>query len=287
MKAFAIILALVLAIVGSNSVFTVRENQYALLFTFGAISRSDFEPGLHFKIPVMQTVRTFDKRLLTVDAEPERYLTSERKDVLVDFYAKWKIADVGRFYSSFQGDEVQANQRLLQIVREPLRQAFQKRMLQEVVSSRGDLISEVVKLSDEAARGLGIQVVDVRMIRIDLPENGEVLRSVFDRMRTERQQVANNLRAQGQEAAETIRSDADRQARILLAEAQRDAQKVRGEGDAKAAELYAKAYGTDAEFYAFHRSLEAYRESFRNKDGVIVLDKDSEFFQYFGDAARR
>jgi membrane protease subunit HflC len=287
MKALAIIIALVLAIVGSNSVFTVRENQYALLFTFGAIARSDFEPGLHFKLPIAQTVRTFDKRLLTVDAEPERYLTSERKDVLVDFYAKWKIADVGRFYSSFQGDEVQANQRLLQIVREPLRQAFQKRMLQEVVSSRGDLITEVVKLSDEAARGLGIQVVDVRMIRIDLPEDGEVLRSVFDRMRTERQQVANNLRAQGQEAAETIRSDADRQARILLAEAQRDAQKVRGEGDAKAAELYARAYGTDAEFYAFHRSLEAYRESFRNKDGVIVLDKDSEFFQYFGDAARR
>jgi membrane protease subunit HflC len=287
MKAIAIIVALVLVVVGSNSVFTVRENQYALLFTFGAIARSDFQPGLHFKMPIAQTVRTFDKRLLTVDAEPERYLTSERKDVLVDFYAKWKIADVGRFYSSFQGDEVQANQRLLQIVREPLRQAFQKRMLQEVVSSRGDLITEVVKLSDEAARGLGIQVVDVRMIRIDLPENGEVLRSVFDRMRTERQQVANNLRAEGQEAAETIRSDADRQARVLLAEAQRDAQKVRGEGDAKAAELYARAYGTDAEFYAFHRSLEAYRESFRNKDGVIVLDKDSEFFQYFGDAARR
>lgn len=287
MKAIAIIVALVLVVVGSNSVFTVRENQYALLFTFGAIARSDFQPGLHFKMPIAQTVRTFDKRLLTVDAEPERYLTSERKDVLVDFYAKWKIADVGRFYSSFQGDEVQAKQRLLQIVREPLRQAFQKRMLQEVVSSRGDLITEVVKLSDEAARGLGIQVVDVRMIRIDLPENGEVLRSVFDRMRTERQQVANNLRAEGQEAAETIRSDADRQARVLLAEAQRDAQKVRGEGDAKAAELYARAYGTDAEFYAFHRSLEAYRESFRNKDGVIVLDKDSEFFQYFGDAARR
>lgn len=287
MKPFAIFLALIVAILASNSLFTVRENEFAVLFQFGAIKRSDYEPGLHFKAPFVQNVRKFDKRLLTVDSEPERYLTSERKDVLVDFYAKWRIADVSRFYSSFQGDEALATQRLLQIVREPLRQAFQQRKLQEVVAGRGDLISQVVKLSDEAARALGIEVVDVRMIRIDLPEDGDVLPSVFNRMRTERQQVANDLRALGQEAAETIRSDADRQSRVLLAEAQRDGQKIRGEGDARAAEIYARAYNTDPEFYAFHRSLEAYRESFRGKDGVLVLDKNSEFFRYFGEGSRR
>ncbi|MFO0040780.1 MAG: protease modulator HflC [Pseudomonadota bacterium] len=287
MKPFAIFAALVVAIVASNSLFTVRENEYAVLFQFGAIKRSDYAPGLHVKAPFVQNVRKFDKRLLTVDSEPERYLTSERKDVLVDFYAKWRIADVARFYSSFQGDEALATQRLLQIVREPLRQAFQQRKLQEVVAGRGDLILQVVKLSDDAARALGIEVVDVRMIRIDLPEDGDVLPSVFNRMRTERQQVANDLRGQGQEASETIRSDADRQSRVLLAEAQRDAQKIRGEGDARAAEIYARAYNPDPEFYAFNRSLEAYRESFRGKDGVLVLDKNSEYFRYFAEDARR
>jgi membrane protease subunit HflC len=287
MKLVAIFVALLVALLASSSLFTVRENEYAVLFQFGAIKRADYAPGLHVKAPFVQNVRKFDRRMLTVDSEPERYLTSESKDVLVDFYAKWRIADVTQFYSSFQGDETLATQRLLQIVREPLRQAFQQRKLQEVVSGRDDLITQVVKLSDEAARALGIEVVDVRMIRIDLPEGGEVLNSVFNRMRTERQQVANDLRALGQEAAETIRSDADRQSRVLLAEAQRDSQKIRGEGDARAAQTYAGAYGKDTEFYAFHRSLEAYRESFRGKDGVLVLDKESEFFRYFGEGDRR
>lgn len=285
MKPFAIFLALIVALLTSTSLFTVRENEYAVLFQFGAIQRVDYAPGLHFKLPFVQNVVKFERRLLTVDSEPERYLTSERKDVIVDFYAKWRIADVAKFYGSFQGDEALARQRLLQIVREPLRQAFQQRKLQEVVAGRGDLIDQVVKASDAAAQGLGIAVVDVRMIRIDLPD--EVSESVFRRMRAERQQVANDLRALGQEASETIRSDADRQRQVLLAEAQRDSSKVRGDGDAQAAALYAKAFSGDAEFYAFYRSLEAYRESFRNKDGVMVLDKDSEFFQYFGDGARR
>ena len=285
MKPFVIFLALIVALLTSTSMFTVRENEYAVLFQFGAIQRVDYAPGLHFKLPFVQNVVKFERRLLTVDSEPERYLTSERKDVIVDFYAKWRIADVAKFYGAFQGDEALARQRLLQIVREPLRQAFQQRKLQEVVSGRGDLIAQVVKASDTAAQGLGIAVVDVRMIRIDLPD--EVSESVFRRMRAERQQVANDLRALGQEASETIRSDADRQRQVLLAEAQRDSSKVRGDGDARAAALYAKAFSGDAEFYAFYRSLEAYRESFRNKDGVMVLDKDSEFFQYFGDGARR
>jgi membrane protease subunit HflC len=284
MKPFALFLALVVALLGSNSLFTVRENEYAVLFQFGAITRSDYAPGLHFKLPFVQNIRKFDRRLLTVDAEPERYNTSERKDVLVDFYAKWRISDVAQFYSSFQGDETLATQRLLQIVREPLRQAFQERKLADVVATRGDMIAQVIKNADAATAPLGIDVVDVRMIRVDLPD--DLSEPVFRRMRAERQQVANDLRARGQEASETIRSDADRQRQILLAEAQRDAQKIRGEGDARAAELYAKAYGTDTEFYAFNRSLEAYRESFRNKDGVMVLDKNSEFFQYFGEGGR-
>ena len=285
MKPFAIFLALIVALLASTSMFTVRENEYAVLFQFGAIQRVDYAPGLHFKVPFVQNVGKFDRRLLTVDSEPERYLTSERKDVIVDFYAKWRINDVARFYGAFQGDELLARQRLLQIVREPLRQAFQQRTLQEVVAGRGDLIDQVVRASDSAAVNLGIAVVDVRMIRIDLPD--EVSESVFRRMRAERQQVANDLRALGQEASETIRSDADRQRQVLLAEAQRDASKIRGDGDAQAAAIFAKSFSADAEFYAFHRSLEAYRESFRNKDGVMVLDKDSEFFQYFGDGARR
>jgi membrane protease subunit HflC len=284
MKPFALFLALIVALLASNSMFTVRENEYAVLFQFGAITRTDFEPGLHFKLPFVQNIRKFDRRLLTVDAEPERYFTAERKDVLVDFYAKWRIADVSQFYSSFQGDETLATQRLLQIIREPLRQAFQERKLADVVAARDDLIAQVIRNADTATAALGIDVVDVRMIRVDLPD--ELSEPVFRRMRAERQQVANDLRARGQEASETIRSDADRQRQILLAEAQRDAQKIRGEGDARAAEIYAKAYGSDTEFFAFTRSLEAYRESFRNKDGVMVLDKNSEFFQYFGEGGR-
>lgn len=285
MKPLIIFVLLVVAIVGANSLFTVRENEYAVLFQFGAITRTDYKPGLHVKVPFVQNVRKFERRLLTVDSDPERYLTSERKDVLVDFYAKWRISDVSKYYASFQGDEVLATQRLLQIVREPLRQAFQQRKLADVVASRGDLINQVVLAADTATKALGINVVDVRMIRVDLPD--ELSEPVFRRMRAERQRVANDLRARGQELSETIRSDADRQRVILLAEADRDSSKIRGEGDAKAAATYAKAYGNDAEFYAFHRSLEAYRGAFRDKDGVMVLDKNSEFFQYFGQGNKR
>jgi membrane protease subunit HflC len=263
-----------------NSVFIVNEAEHAILFQFGAVKRADFEPGLHFKAPFVQNVRKFDNRLLSVEAEPERYLTSERKDVLVDFYVKWRIDDVAAFYQATTGDEQQAIQRLIAIVREPLRQAFNERTLQALVADRGTVINQVVRNADEAARSLGIDVVDVRIIRIDLPE--EVSESVFRRMRAERQQVANDLRATGQEAAETIRSDADRQVAVILAEARGDAARIRGEGEAEAAAIFNRAFASEPAFFEFTRSLEAYRESFKGKDGVLVMDRNSEFFRHFG-----
>lgn len=285
MRSIAIFVVLIAALVGVNSVFIVNERELAVLFQFGAVKRADYQPGIHLKAPFVQSVQKFDRRLMTVDSEPERYLTSERKDVIVDFYVKWRIADVARFYGATRGDEATAAARITPIVREAVRKAFNERTLQEVVAGRGGLIDQVVRASDEGAEGLGVDVVDVRIIRIDLPLN--VSESVFQRMRAERTQVANDLRATGQEAAETIRADADRQQRVLLAEAQRDAARIRGEGEARAAQIYAAAYGKDPEFYAFTRSLEAYRESFRNKDGVLVLDPESEFFRYFGESRRR
>ncbi len=285
MRPVAIVVALIAAVVLSSSVFVVNERELAVLFQFGAVKRTDFAPGLHFKLPLVQNVRKYDRRILTVDTEPERYLTSEKKDVFIDFFVKWKIADVGKFYTATAGDELQAAQRLSPIVRAALRREISERKLQQVLGSRGDVIGEVIAAADKALGEMGVDVVDVRIVRIDLPDN--VSESVYRRMRAERTKVANDLRATGQEAAETIRAEADRQRQVLLAEAQRDAQSARGTGDAKAAEIYAKAYGRDAEFYAFYRSLEAYRESFRDKDGVLVLDPDSEFFQYFGEGMQK
>jgi membrane protease subunit HflC len=231
-------------------------------------------------LPFVHIVRMFDNRLMAIDSEPERYLTSERKDVLVDFFVQWRIANVSEFYQATTGDEQMATQRLIAIVREPLRQAFNERTLQALVADRGTVITQVVRNANQAAAALGIEVIDVRIIRIDLPE--EVSESVFRRMRAERQQVANDLRATGQEAAETIRSDADRQVAVLLAEARGDADRIRGEGEAQAAAIFNTAYAGEATFFDFTRSLEAYRESFRNKDSVLVMDRNSEFFRHFG-----
>lgn len=286
MKPIAVIAALLLAILASSSAFIVRENELAVLFQFGAVQRTDYAPGLHFKLPLVQNVRKFDRRILTLDNEPERYLTSEKKDVFVDFFVKWRILDVSKFYTASSGDEQLAAQRLAPIVRQALGREINSRKLQEVISAeRSNVMEELRESSNKAVADLGIQIVDVRIKRIDLPE--EVSDSVFRRMRAERTKVANELRSQGQEQSETIRADADRQRQVLLAEAQRDAQTWRGEGDAKAAAIYARAYGKDAEFYAFWRSLQAYREAFRNKDGVIVLDPKSELFEYFGESGAR
>jgi membrane protease subunit HflC len=273
-------------LVATSVAFVVHEGQVAILLQFGRISQTEFKPGLHFKLPLVQQVLRFDRRILTLDSTPERYLTSEKKDVSVDFFVKWRIADPAKFYTAVGGDETRAQQRLGPIVREGLRTAINSRTLQEVVSSaRSELTDALVTAANRAAQNLGIQIVDVRIKRIDLPEESSVLRSVYERMRSERKQVADSLRAQGNEAAARIRAEADRQVQVLKAEAYRDAQKLRGEGDAQAADIYAAAYGADPEFYSFYRSLEAYRNSLgKSGNGVLVLDPTSEFLHYLKDS---
>jgi membrane protease subunit HflC len=273
-----IIIAL-LVLIGS-SVFVVREDQYAVLFRLGEIQRTDFQPGLHLKMPLVNNVIKFDKRILSLDSKPERFLTSEKKDVLVDFVVKWRIANVQDYYTATRGDELRAQQTLGQIVKDRMRDEFNKRTLQQVVADQRDEMMALLKVaSNGSADDLGIEVVDVRIKRIDLPE--QVTDAVFQRMRSERTRVAQALRSKGEQESEKLRAEADRQVQVLLAEAERDAQRIRGEGDASAAEIYATAYGKDAEFYAFHRSLEAYRQSFKAQGNVLVLDPDSEFFEYF------
>ena len=222
---------------------------------------------------------------MTLVSQPERYLTSEKKDVNVDFFAKWRIVEVGRYYTTTSGDELQAIQRLTPMIKEALRIQINQRTLRETVSdARSSMTEALVRTANEGTRNLGIEVVDVRIKRIDLPE--EVSESVYNRMRAERSRVANELRSQGVEAAEAIRANADRERQVILANAERDAQRIRGEGDAQATEIYANAYGKDAEFYAFYRSLESYRTAFQGGESVLVLDPESEFFRYFGSAGR-
>lgn len=285
MKILIAIFAFLLVLLGTSSMFIVREGQTALLLQFGRIVQTSYTPGIHFKLPLMQQALLFDKRILGLDAQPERYLTSEKKSVIVDFYVKWRIDDVSRYYGASAGEEQQANLRLTPIVKDALRFEFNARPLHELIAGgRTDIIQHVRDQTNRATKSsLGIEVVDVRIKRIDFPEEGTVLGSVYDRMRAERSQVANELRATGAEAGEKIKADADRQRQVLLAEANRDAQQVRGDGDAQAAEIYAQAYGKDSEFYAFTRSLEAYRMAFKSGNGVLLLDSKSEFFRYFGE----
>lgn len=277
------IVAVVVVLIALNSVFVVSEGQNALLLQFGRIVRTDYKPGLHFKVPLMQQALRFDSRIQSLDAPPERYFTSEKKSVIVDFYAKWKIADNAKFYRSTGGDSLQATQRLTPIIKDALRFEFNGRTLQELISGgRKDITERVRDQTDASARkNLGIAVVDVRIKRIDLPD--EVSESVYKRMKAERLQLANELRYTGQEAAARIQADADRQAQILKANANRDAAKIRGAGDAQAAAIYAKAYSQDPEFYSFYRSLAAYRTAFKDGNGVLVLKPDSPFLRYFHD----
>ena len=285
MKNLSIIGALLLALLLVNSTYIVNESQVALLFQLGRIQTADIGPGLHFKIPLVQNAVIFDRRILTLDAPPERYLTSEKKDVNVDFFAKWRIKDVRLFYTTTLGEELSAQQRLGPILMEGLRNQISQRTLRETVSdARSSMTKSLVDTANEAAKTLGIEIVDVRIKRIDLPE--EVSESVYNRMRAERSRVATQLRSQGTEASETIKANANRERQVVLAEAERDAQRLRGEGDAEAAQIYAQAYGADPEFYGFYRSLEAYRRAFARGDSVLVLDPDSEFFKYFEDAGR-
>ena len=271
MKNFVLVGLLAALLAAASSVFVVREAEVGVLFQLGRITRTDIQPGLHFKLPLVQDVRRFDQRIKTLDSQPERYLTSEKKDVNVDFFAKWRISEVGRYYQTTSGDELQAIQRLTPIIKEGLRNQINQRTLQETVSdARSSMTESLVRTANEGSKNLGIEIIDVRIKRIDLPD--EVSNSVYERMRAERSRVANELRSQGIEASETISSDADRERSVILAEADRDAQRVRGAGDAEAAQIYAAAYSRDPEFYAFYRSLESYRASFRDGQGVLVLD---------------
>ncbi|HOX71921.1 MAG: protease modulator HflC [Dokdonella sp.] len=283
-SAISFVLAAVI-LLAFSCVYIVAEGQTAILLQFGRIVDSGLKPGLHFKLPLMQQAVRFDGRLQTLDAAAQRYLTSEKKDVNVDFVVKWKISDSSKFYTAVAGDQDQAQLRLAPIVKDGMRTAINSRTLQEVVSSaRSDLTDSLVTTANNAATNLGIRIVDVRIKRVDLPEASSVLRSVYERMRSERKQVADALRAEGSEAAQRIRADADRQVQVIKANAYREAQTGRGEGDAEAAKVYAASYGKDAEFYAFYRSLEAYREAFKASGGVLVLDPKSEFLHYLQDS---
>ena len=264
----------------SLSAFTVDQREYALVFRLGEIVSVRKEPGLYFKMPLVDNVRYFDNRILTLNwEEPDRFLTSEKKNVLVDSFVKWRIVDPAKYYVSVKGDEVAAERRLSQTVNAGLRDEFGKRTIHDVVSGERSQIMEILRQSaDKESRQMGIQVLDVRLKRVDLPQ--EVSESVYQRMEAERKRVANELRSQGAGAAEKIRADADRQREVIIAEAFREAQNTKGQGDAKASEIYANAYGKNPEFYAFYRSLEAYRNSFKSKSDVLVLEPSSDFFKY-------
>ena len=280
----AIVIAL-LAVLGS-SIFTVDQRQHAIVFQLGEVRDVISKPGLYFKWPMIQNVRYFDKRILTLDtSEPERYITSEKKNVLVDSFVKWRIVDPRLYYVSVAGDEERAKTRLFQTVNAGLREEFGKRTVHDVVSGeRNKIMEEMREKADLDARKIGVQIIDVRVKRVDLPT--EVSESVYRRMEAERKRVANELRSEGSAEAEKIRADADRQREVIVAEAYRDAQKLKGEGDAKAAAIYAQAFNQNPEFYSFYRSLEAYRGSFKSKSDVVVVEPNSDFFKYMKSVGR-
>ncbi len=283
-KNIFLILAAVVLWLGSMSIFIVHERELAVKFRLGEFDRADYTPGLYFKIPFINNVRKFDSRILTLDAQAERYLTLEKKNVIVDAFIKWRISDVENYYKTMAGDERRAGTRLSQVIKNGLRDEFGKRTIQEAISGERAQIMDVITAQiEEQANQFGIEVVDVRIKRIELPP--EVSDSVFDRMEAERARVAKDLRSRGAEAAERIRADADRQRTVLLAEAYRDAERIRGEGDGRAADVYATAYKQDEKFYEFYRSLDAYKNVFSSPEDVLVLDPESEFFRYFKDAA--
>ncbi|WP_333878005.1 protease modulator HflC [Methylobacter sp.] len=262
------------------SVFYVNEHEKAILFRLGQMVVSDFKPGLHVMTPIINNVSTFDARVLTLDAKSERFLTSEKKNVIVDSFATWQIGDVGLFYTTVGGDEYQANLRLDQIMKDAMRSEFGIRTIKQLISEdRSELRRTLLhKLSPVAAK-FGIELIDIRIKRIDLPQ--EVSNSVYQRMRAERERVAREFRSQGAETAEQISAEADKQKQVILANARRDGENIRGRGDAKSADIYAKSFGKNAEFYAFYRSLQAYQTAFEKTQDTLVLKPDSDFFKYF------
>ena len=279
----AVIAVLVLVVV-SNSLYIVNERERAVLLKFGEVGATDVQPGLHFKLPIVNDVKRFEARLMTLDSRPQRYLTAEKKGLIVDSYVKWRVADVDSYYTATGGDELEANRLLTSRVDNGLRNKFGERTVYEVVSGeRDELMAEIaLQLDDIARRELGIEILDVRVKAVDLPP--EVSNSVYSRMASEREREARELRSRGRELAEGIEADADRQKTIIEAEAYREAQAVRGEGDASAAQIYAEAFNLDPEFYSFYRSMEAYRTSFANKDDLLVIEPDSDFFRFLKDS---
>ena len=268
-------------ILGNFSIYRVYQWEQAIVFNFREIEYSTREPGLHLMIPLANTVQKFETRLLNFDQEPQRFLTSEKKDVIVDYYVKWRISDVEKFYTATGGGNIEsANILLGQRINRALRDEFGKRTVQEVVAGvRGEILDFVKTTTNVVQSELGVEVVDVRTIRIDLPE--EISLPVYDRMRSERTRVAKDLRARGGEASERIKANADREREIILAEAYKDAETIRGEGDAQATETYASAYGKNPDFYSFYRSMSAYQNSFQGNKDILLLKPDSEFFRYF------
>ncbi len=275
----AVVVAALLALMGSA--YVVREDQTALVLNLGRVVRADLKPGLHFKWPLLETAKVFDRRFQVLETEPERYFTSEQKDVSIDFFAIGYIDDSRAFYRATSGDEKAAAQRLAPIVTNSLRNQINSRTLHQLVSEdRNEIIANQLRAINAAAHNLGVRIVDIRIKQIDLPTDSQVINDVYDRMRAQRKQVASRLRAEGEEQARTINAQADRERTVLLAEAERDAQRLRGEGDAQAAAVYAEAANRDPGFYAFQRSLEAYRASFADGNGIIVLDRNDPFLQY-------
>ncbi|MBS0423355.1 MAG: protease modulator HflC [Proteobacteria bacterium] len=288
MKSFTSVFSgIVIAIffLGSSAIYIVDERQQAILFQLGEVIDVKTEPGLYFKIPLAQNVRYFEKRILTMNTEePERFITSEKKNVLVDLFVKWRIVDVKQYYISVRGDESLAQTRLAQTINASLRDEFGNRTVHDVVSGERDVIMEIMRQkADSDARAIGVEVVDVRLKRVDLPQ--EVSESVYRRMEAERKRVANELRSTGAAESEKIRADADRQREVVLAEAYREAQKVMGDGDSQATAIYSTAFQKDAEFYAFWRSVDAYKQSFKNKGDMMVLEPTSDFFKYLKNPA--
>ena len=283
MSVKAIVLSVIAVIVGVliyETVYFVDERERAIIFQFGRIVESHDQPGIHFKKPFINSVQFFDARIQTMDADPELYLTGEKKNLVVDSFAKWRIRDVAKYYVTVSGLQSNVRARLAQRVNDSLRQEFGKREVQEVISGDRAEIMELVRLSvDKEAAEFGVEVVDVRLKRVDL--DPEVSERVYSRMEAERARVAKELRAQGAEAAERIRADADRQREITVANAYREAQQIRGEGDATSTLTYANAFGRDPEFYRLYRSLNAYRNTFQSKDDLLILEPNSEFFRYF------
>ncbi len=283
----AIMVAFLLLIAASSSLYVVKETERAVLLKFGEVVNADVKPGIHVKVPVMHKVRKFDGRILTLDARPERYLTIEKKSLIVDSFAKWRVADVNKYYKKTGGEEMRTQALLAQLINEGLRNEVGERDMHEVVSGKRDelMVSLTEKINTQAMNEYGVEVVDIRVKKVDLPS--DVRHSVFDRMNTERQREAKEHRSQGLELAEGIRAAADREQIVIKADAYRKAELLRGEGEAVAAATYAKAYQKNAEFYAFWRSMRAYEETFANKSDIMLLKPDSDFFKYLNQSVMK